>query len=71
MFSKATDASKVALVKLCQYLTRHHFKIIDSQVHTSHMESMGAEMIPRDLFISIIEEHVNQQPAPGKWQLDD
>ncbi|MCW8853637.1 MAG: leucyl/phenylalanyl-tRNA--protein transferase [Gammaproteobacteria bacterium] len=70
MFSKVTDASKVALVYLCQYLTEHNFKIIDTQVHTSHLESMGAEMIPRDLFISILEEHVNQNNNPKKWTED-
>ena len=67
MFSKVTDASKIALVHLCQYLTEHDFKIIDSQVHTSHLESMGAEMISRDLFISIIEEYVNKNDKPKQW----
>ncbi|MDH5472349.1 MAG: leucyl/phenylalanyl-tRNA--protein transferase [Gammaproteobacteria bacterium] len=70
MFSKVPDASKIALVYLCQYLTEHHFKIIDSQVHTHHLESMGAEMVPRDLFISIVKEYVNQNDNPGKWTIE-
>ncbi len=57
MFSKKTDASKVALVHLCEYLKKNNFKLIDSQVHTNHMESMGAEMISRSEFESLVKKY--------------
>jgi len=57
MFSKQRDASKVALVHLCEYLLQHDFKLIDSQVHTPHMESMGAEMIDRKDFENLVRKY--------------
>lgn len=48
MFAKVSNASKVALIYLCQ---NYNFKLIDCQVYTSHLESMGAE------FISVKEYH--------------
>ncbi|SEP24051.1 leucyl/phenylalanyl-tRNA--protein transferase [Mucilaginibacter sp. OK283] len=51
MFSKASNASKTALIYLCQ---TNKFKLIDCQVHTSHLESMGARMIPREQYIAIL-----------------
>lgn len=63
MFSKQSDASKVALVHLCEHLTRHDFKLIDSQVHTPHMESMGAEMIDRKEFAQLIKKYAINNPT--------
>jgi len=60
MFSKKPDASKVALVHLCEHLKQNNFKLIDSQVHTSHMESMGAEMISRSEFENLVKEYTNR-----------
>ncbi len=58
MFSRVSDASKVALVHLCQWLLDKGFKLIDSQVHTAHLERMGAEMIPRRDFIQLLQENI-------------
>ena len=57
MFSRKTDASKVAMVYLCEYLKQHGFKLIDSQVYTQHLESLGAEMIPRTRFTELLEQY--------------
>lgn len=51
MFSKVSNASKLALIKLIE---RYSYKIIDCQVYTSHLESLGAENIPRKDFLNII-----------------
>ena len=67
MFSRVSDASKVALVYLCEYLIEHGFKLIDSQVHTRHLTSMGAEMIPRQQFASLVETYTSENDHPGKW----
>jgi len=67
MFSKQSNASKVALVHLCEYLQQHDFKLIDSQVHTEHMESMGAEMIPRTEFEGLVKKYAKQKNKPEIW----
>jgi leucyl/phenylalanyl-tRNA--protein transferase len=54
MFSDATDASKVALEYLCNTVKP---KLIDVQVHSEHMERLGAEMIPRSEFIRYLERY--------------
>ena len=53
MFSNRPDASKVALEYLCKKIQP---KLIDVQVYSSHMERMGAEMIPRTRFIQYLKE---------------
>ena len=67
MFSLMADASKVALVHLVDYLKQHGFKLIDSQVYTSHLESLGAEMISRDDYIMQLQQGLDKGPGPGKW----
>ena len=62
-----TDASKVALVGLCDYLLAHGFRLIDSQVHTSHLESLGAEMMPRSQFAKLIKKYTAENDHPGHW----
>ena len=62
MFSDVSNASKVALVTLCRYLERHHFKVIDCQVSSSHLLSMGAEEISRKQFLSYLST-IEYQPA--------
>ncbi len=51
MFSKASNSSKLALMWLCENL---EINLIDCQVYTSHLESMGAEMIARDEYLKIL-----------------
>jgi leucyl/phenylalanyl-tRNA--protein transferase len=51
MFATVSNASKVALVALVAHLKQQGFHMIDSQVHNDHMESMGAEIIPRVQFM--------------------
>lgn len=59
MFSRVSDASKVALVYLCEWLISKGVKLIDSQVHTAHLERMGAEMIPRREFVKLLRENID------------
>ena len=54
MFSKVPDASKVALEYLCNSVKP---KLIDVQVYSKHMERLGAEMIPRKIFIEYLENY--------------
>lgn len=54
MFSKVSNASKVALISLCN---TDRYKLIDCQVHTEHLESMGAKMIGRDEYLRILQNN--------------
>jgi leucyl/phenylalanyl-tRNA--protein transferase len=56
MFSIGVNASKLALVTLAQTLAAHAFHFIDCQVHNPHLESMGAETIPRTRFLSELND---------------
>jgi leucyl/phenylalanyl-tRNA--protein transferase len=67
MFSRATDASKVALVGLVQMLRSRGFPLIDCQVHTPLLESLGAREIPRREFLRALASLVNYPEAPMKW----
>lgn len=67
MFSRVSDASKAALVYLCEYLIAHDFKLIDSQVHSAHLESLGAEMITRQEFVTLLHRYTATGQSPGKW----
>jgi leucyl/phenylalanyl-tRNA--protein transferase len=63
MFSRATDASKVALVHLCQVLIARGFRLIDCQMRTDHLLSLGALELPRSEFITWLD-HCCANPAP-------
>lgn len=55
MFSHVSNASKVAMIMLAKNLAEHHYQLIDCQIHTNHLQSLGAEMIPRNQFIDTLE----------------
>jgi leucyl/phenylalanyl-tRNA--protein transferase len=56
MFSRMNDASKVALALLSEVALAHPFRLIDCQVYTPHLASLGAREIPRDEFERILAE---------------
>ncbi|HXH02137.1 MAG TPA: leucyl/phenylalanyl-tRNA--protein transferase [Candidatus Competibacteraceae bacterium] len=68
MFSHMNDASKVALVRLCRQLEDWGFGLIDCQMSTAHLLSMGAEEIPRRVFLQLIERFGRQPDVPSPWQ---
>ena len=70
MFSRVTDASKLALVHLARQLERWQFGMIDCQMHTPHLASLGARAIPRADFMRSLQELVNYRHEPGRWNLD-
>lgn len=51
MFSKVSNASKLALISLCQ---NKNYKLIDCQVHSDHLESLGAELIYMNQFVNYL-----------------
>lgn len=56
MFSKKSNASKYAFIFLATELNKLNFKLIDCQVYNDHLASMGAKDIPRDQFLSLLNE---------------
>jgi leucyl/phenylalanyl-tRNA--protein transferase len=70
MFSRRTDASKVALVTLMRQLERWGFKMIDCQMSTDHLASLGAREIPRSAFLERMRQLVGRPDVPGPWSLD-
>jgi leucyl/phenylalanyl-tRNA--protein transferase len=68
MFSAATDASKVALANLVDRLLSWEYRLIDCQIHNAHLESLGAERIPRAEFNVLVHEHCAQAPHAEAWQ---
>ncbi len=71
MFHHVTNASKVAFFHLVEKLSSWDFKIIDAQVYTNHLESLGGEMIPRSHYIQILEKALMIADAPGSWEKRD
>lgn len=58
MFSNESNASKFAFIKFVQLLMQQGVKLIDCQVYTAHLESLGARMISREAFCKILQEEI-------------
>ena len=69
MFSAVPNASKIALARLADQLHRWQFGMIDCQMNTPHLASLGAHEIPRGEFIGKLQELVNCAPILH-WQFD-
>jgi leucyl/phenylalanyl-tRNA--protein transferase len=67
MFSRATDASKVALVRLVETLRERGTPMIDCQQRTPLLASLGAREIPRRQFLRRLAALVNYAEPPEKW----
>ena len=59
MFSKVSNASKFAFIKYTQQLQAEQVYLLDCQVYTEHLESLGAEMISRKEFMAAIRENID------------
>lgn len=70
MFSRRSDASKIALAHLCAQLARWNFGLIDCQMNTRHLASLGAYEIPRAEFLEQVQELVNYPDTISPWKLD-
>lgn len=68
MFSLVNDSSKVALALLVDELKRRHFSMVDCQMHTHHLQSLGAELIPRQDFVARIQAGLAGPAAPGAFK---
>jgi leucyl/phenylalanyl-tRNA--protein transferase len=71
MFHRATDASKIAFVHTVRWLQMRGFGMIDCQVHTAHLASLGAREIPRHEFAALLRQFINYPHATRKWDFND
>jgi leucyl/phenylalanyl-tRNA--protein transferase len=69
MFSLETNASKVLMVHLAHQLADWGYRIMDCQVESPHLLTMGARCIPRSEFLSILRASVDRPPAQPDWNL--
>ena len=70
MFARVADASKVALVALVNKLREWGFVLIDCQIPSAHLTSLGAEEIPRSAFLTELEHALKLPGQPGRWQTE-
>ena len=70
MFSRQTDASKVALVTLVRCGGAHGIDLYDCQMQTPHLASLGAMAIPRAEFLPLIREATARPTWRGPWTAD-
>lgn len=68
MFTKTRNGSKFALIQLARILEKNEFDIIDCQVYTDHLHSMGAKMISRLDFLDIINFSMKKPTIRGSWE---
>ncbi len=71
MFSRRSDASKIALVFLSRQLLAWGYNLIDCQVYSEHLASLGAEEIERADFCARLLELCNKGPDSNSWSIGD
>ena len=72
MFSLGPSGSKIALVALCAELLSRDFAVIDCQVGNDYLFSMGAELLPRAQFKTLLQQHATPKESQcGNWELGD
>ena len=68
MFSLVSDASKVALVRLCDIAKKYNFDFIDCQVPSAHLKRLGAVEMAREEFLHRLEKALEESGKYGKWE---
>ena len=68
MFSRATDASKVALLYLCAYLTQWKYQVMDTQLPSAHLSSLGGIAISRSEYLELLQRCIAEKCSDGAWQ---
>lgn len=57
MFSKENNTSKFAFIRFVQHLQANGVQLIDCQVYTPHVATLGAKLIPREYFVHLLQQH--------------
>ncbi|HRX16844.1 MAG TPA: leucyl/phenylalanyl-tRNA--protein transferase [Spirochaetota bacterium] len=67
MFTFASNASKAAFLSMASFVKKMGFSLIDSQVHTPHVETLGGESISRRKYLEILKNGLQQNDVTGSW----
>lgn len=70
MFSRISEASKVAFVFLMRQLQRWQFALIDCQIETPYLNQFGAELIPRTQFVQLLRRYCQPMDKTRAWTMD-
>lgn len=70
MFSLATNASKVAFVRLVRQVAAWDFHFVDCQMYTPHLARFGAKEVARKQFLRLLRDGLNAPTRCGKWELE-
>ena len=70
MFSREPDASKIALAFLCRQLQDWRYELIDCQISSQHLQSLGAVDISRERFLAMLRQAVGVPGRTGKWRFE-
>jgi leucyl/phenylalanyl-tRNA--protein transferase len=68
MFHTKTDASKVCFASLVEQLKSWNYRLIDCQMHTPHLESLGAQEIDRNYFVTLLDQYCDTPANRSAWQ---
>lgn len=68
MFSHVSNSSKIAFIALNQHLSRFAGTVIDCQMQTAHLQSLGVQEISRNQFIRKLQQYRDKSTDPGCWQ---
>ena len=68
MFSREANSSKLALVALARKLDQWGYQLIDCQVSSAHLQSLGAGEVSRDEFLSEVATLIDETKPQGNWQ---
>lgn len=71
MFARASNASKAGFITLVRVLDKKGYHLIDCQQETSHLASLGARGIPRELFMEFLNQNIYEKTDVGKWSLTE
>lgn len=69
MFYLVSDASKVAFYHLVEFLKKKEFHLIDAQVTTAHLTSLGGQEVSRETFLGMLEKALQFPTLQGKWKI--
>ncbi len=70
MFTNVSNASKIAMAHLCAHLRHWDYPLIDMQIPTSHLASLGCRPIPRDEYMAILGPSVETKGLSKPWNVE-
>ena len=68
MFSRVANASKIALLYLSAFLDTWNYRVIDTQLPSAHLSSLGGIEMPRSEYLSLLQRHQDEKPDSQAWQ---